>query len=259
MVATELFDLSGRVALLTGASKGMGRAMAEGLAEHGARVMLSSRKLDQCQAAAAEINDRCGEERAFAFACNAGYKDQLQALVDATRERIGAIDILVGNAGVNPFYGPMSKIPDEAYDKIMSTNVKANHWLVQMVAPDMIARGRGSIMITSSTGAFSPSLVLGTYNISKLAVIALVRNLAAEMGPSGVRVNAICPGLIRTDFAQALWDNPEAEQRANEQIPLRRLGEADDLKGLAVFLGSDASSYITGQALTVCGGSNMWS
>lgn len=259
MVNTNLFDLTGKVALLTGASKGMGRAMAEGLAEHGARVMMSSRKLDQCQAAADEINQRCGAERAFAFACNAGYKDQLQALVDHTRQTLGPIDILVGNAGVNPFYGPMSEIPDEAYDKIMSTNVKANHWLVKMVAPDMVASGSGSIMITSSTGAFAPSLVLGTYNISKLAVIGLVRNLAAELGPKGVRVNAICPGLIRTDFAQALWDNPEAEQRANEQIPLRRLGEAEDLKGLAVFLGSGSSAYVTGQALTVCGGANMWS
>ena len=259
MVSTELFDLSGKVALLTGASKGMGKAMAEGLAEHGARVMLSSRKLDQCEAAAAEINAKCGEERVFGHACNAGYKDQLQALVDATHERLGTVDILVGNAGVNPFFGPMSEISDEAYDKIMSTNVKANHWLVQMVASDMIERGSGSIMITSSTGAFTPSPVLGTYNISKLAVIALVRNLAGELGPRGVRVNAICPGLIKTAFAQALWDNPQAEQRANQQIPMRRLGEAADLKGLAVFLASDSSSYITGQALTVCGGSNMWS
>lgn len=259
MVSTQLFDLSGKVALLTGASKGMGRAMAAGLAEHGARVMLSSRKLDQCQAAAEEINARCGAQRAFAVACNAGYKEQLQALVEATHAKLGPIDILVGNAGVNPFYGPMSKISDEAYDKIMSTNVKANHWLVQMVAPDMVAKGSGSIMLTSSTGAFAPSLVLGTYNISKLAVIALVRNLAAELGPNGVRVNAICPGIIKTDFAQALWDNPEAEQRANQQIPLRRFGEADDLKGLAVFLAADSSSYVTGQALTVCGGASMWS
>ncbi len=259
MVSTELFDLTGKVALLTGASKGMGKAMAEGLAEHGAKVMLSSRKLDQCEAAAAEINAKCGEERVFGHACNAGYKDQLQALVDATHEQLGPIDILVGNAGVNPFFGPMSKISDDAYDKIMSTNVKANHWLTQMVAPDMIERGSGSIMITSSTGAFAPSPVLGTYNISKLAVIGLVRNLAGELGPSGVRVNAICPGLIKTAFSQALWDNPIAEKRVNEQIPMRRLGEADDLKGLAVFLASDSSSYITGQALTVCGGSNMWS
>lgn len=259
MVTTELFDLTGKVALLTGASKGMGLAMAEALADHGARVVVSSRKLDQCEAAAAAINERCGPGTAVPVACNVGYKDQLQALVDATHDALGPIDVLICNAGVNPFYGPMSEIPDEAFDKIMSTNVKSNHWLCQMVAPDMIARGGGSMMLTSSTGAFSASEVLGTYNISKLADIALVRNLAAELGPHGIRVNAICPGLIRTDFAKALWDNPEAEQRANEQIPLRRLGESDDLKGLAVFLASDAASaYITGQALTVCGGSNMW-
>ena len=260
MVETALFDLTGKVALLTGSSKGMGRAMAEALAEHGASVMISSRKLEQCEAAAAQINQRVGAERAHAFACNAGYQDQLQSLVDATHERLGGIDILVGNAGVNPFHGSMSDISDEAFDKIMSTNVKANHWLAQMVAPDMVAKGAGSMMITSSTGAFSASVALGAYSISKLALIGLARNLAAELGPKGVRANAICPGLVRTDFAQALWDNPEAEQRANEQIPLRRLGEADDLKGLTVFLAADAASgYITGQALTVCGGAHMWS
>jgi len=257
-MSTALFDLSGKTALLTGASKGMGRAMAEALALHGASVMISSRKLDQCQQAADAINERVGAKRAFAHACNAGYKDQLQALVDATHDQIGKIDILVGNAGVNPAYGPMSSISDEAFDKTMSTNVKANHWLIQMVAPDMVERGSGSIMITSSVGAFAPSLVLGTYNISKLAVIGLVRNIAAELGPHGVRANAICPGLIRTDFAEALWNNPEAEENARTNIPLRRLGEAEDLMGLAVFLASDASSYVTGQAINVCGGSYMW-
>jgi NAD(P)-dependent dehydrogenase (short-subunit alcohol dehydrogenase family) len=152
----------------------------------------------------------------------------------------------------------MSEIPDAAFDKVLSSNIKSNHWLCQMVAPDMIEKGCGSIMITSSVGAFGPSDVLGTYNISKLADIALVRNLALEMGPQGVRVNAICPGLIKTDFAKALWDNPAAEKRANQQIPLRRLGEAEDFKGIAVFLASSASAYVTGQAMTVCGGSNMW-
>ena len=259
MVATELFDLSGRIALLTGASKGMGKAMAKGLAEHGARVVSSSRKLDQCKVVADEITKQLGPDTAIAIACNIGYKDQLQALVDETRERLGPIDVLVHNAGVNPFYGSMADIPDDAFDKIMASNVRSVHWICQMVGPDMIAAGRGSIMVTSSTGAFSPSEVLGTYNISKLADIALVRNLAAEWGPKGVRVNAICPGLIKTDFARALWDNPEALKRANEQIPLRRLGESEDLKGLAVYLASDASSYVTGQALTVCGGAHMWS
>jgi NAD(P)-dependent dehydrogenase (short-subunit alcohol dehydrogenase family) len=221
--------------------------------------VVSSRKLDQCEATAAEINEKCGDGSAIAIACNIGYKDQLQALVDTTREKLGPIDVLVSNAGINPFYGSMSDIPDEAFDKIMSSNVKSNHWLCQMVAPDMITKGSGSIMITASTGAFSASEVLGTYNISKLADIALVRNLAAEWGPKGLRVNAICPGLIKTDFAKALWDNPEAAQRANEQIPMRRLGESDDLKGVAVFLASESGSYVTGQALTVCGGANMWS
>lgn len=261
MVETRLFDLSGKVALLTGASKGMGKAMATALAEHGAKVMISSRKLDQCQAVADEINAALGlsgsDKRAYAMACNAGYKEQLQALVDATRTQLGPIDIVVGNAGINPFYGSMTKIPDDAYDKIMATNVKSNLWLAQMVAPDMIARGKGSMMFTSSVGAFGPSTQLGAYAISKVALIGLVRNLAAEMGPQGIRVNAICPGLVRTDFAQALWDNPEAEKRANSQIPLRRLGEAEDFKGVAVFLASDASAYVTGQALTVCGGSHM--
>lgn len=258
MVETSLFDLTGKIALLTGASKGMGKAMAEGLAEHGAKVVISSRKIDQCEATAKEINDACGEGTAVAIACNIGYKDQLQNLVDETHEKLGKIDILVANAGVNPFFGPMADIPDEAFDKIMGSNVKSNHWLCQMVAPDMIEKGEGCIMITSSTGAFSGSEVLGTYNISKLADIALVRNLALEFGPKGIRVNAICPGLIKTDFAKALWDNPEAAERANEQTPLRRLGEPEDLKGTPVFLASKAGAYITGQAITVCGGTNMW-
>jgi len=140
----------------------------------------------------------------------------------------------------------------------MKSNVQSNLWLAKMVAPDMVEKGSGSIAITSSTGAFSGSLVLGTYNISKLADIALVRNLAMELGPEGVRVNAICPGLVKTDFAKALWDNPEAAERANNETPMRRLGEPDDFKGVAVYLASDASSWVTGQALTVCGGTNMW-
>lgn len=257
-IATELFDLTGQVALLTGASKGMGQAMAMALAEHGSKVVVSSRKLDQCEIAAAEINERCGEERAIAVACNIGYKEQLQALVDETRERLGPIDTLVANAGVNPFYGSMTDIPDGAFDKILASNVRSNHWLCQMVAPDMLAKGRGSIMVTSSTGAFAGSETLGTYNISKLADIALVRNLALEWGPKGIRVNAICPGLVRTEFARALWDNEESVKRVNEQTPLRRLGESEDFKGVVVYLASDASAFMTGQAVTLCGGTHMY-
>lgn len=252
-----LFDLEGRVALITGASKGMGLAMANALADYGARVVISSRKLEQCESAASDINERLGKGRAIAVACNIGYKEQLQKLVDETRARLGPIDVLLCNAGVNPFYGPSSKIPDEAFDKIMSSNVKSNHWLAHMVLPDMVAKRRGSIIVTSSTAAFAGSEVLGTYNISKTADLALIRNLALEYGRHNVRANAICPGLIKTDFARALWDNPEAKKYTEERTPLRRLGEPEDLAGVAVFLASDASAYMTGQALTVCGGTVM--
>ena len=254
----DLFDLTGKIALTTGSSIGMGRAVAEGLAIAGAKVVISSRKGDVCEQTADEINALCGEKRAIGIACNIGYKEQLQSLVDQTHERLGQIDILVNNAGVNPYHGPSKDIPDSAFDKTMESNVRSNHWLCQMVSKDMLEKGSGSIMITSSTGAFSPSETLGTYNISKLADIALVRNLAAEWGPKGVRVNALCPGLIKTDFAKALWDNPEAAARVTEQTPMRRFGESDDFKGIAVFIASEASSYVTGQALTVCGGTHMW-
>jgi NAD(P)-dependent dehydrogenase (short-subunit alcohol dehydrogenase family) len=252
-----LFDLTDRVAVITGASKGMGLAMANALADHGAKVVISSRKIDQCEAACAAITARHGAGRAIAIACNIGYKEQLQALVDETHERLGSIDVLICNAGVNPFFGPSADIPDSAFDKIMASNVKSNHWLAHMVLPDMVEKRHGSVIVTSSTAAFGPSEVLGTYNISKTADLALVRNLALEYGPYNVRVNAICPGLIRTDFAKALWDNPEIEKRATERMPLRRVGEPEELAGVAVFLASDASSYVTGQAITVCGGSVM--
>jgi NAD(P)-dependent dehydrogenase (short-subunit alcohol dehydrogenase family) len=233
--------------------------MAEALAEQGAKVVVSSRKQDACDEAAEAINGKFGEGSAVGIACNIGYKEQLQSLIDQTHEKLGKIDILVGNGGVNPFYGPMSDIPDEAFDKIMNSNVRSSHWLCQMVLPDMIEKGKGSIMITSSTGALGASDVLGTYNISKLADIALVRNLALENGPHGIRVNAICPSVIKTDFARALWDNPEGEARAAQEVPMRKFGEPDDLKGLAAYLASDASGHMTGQALVICGGSNMWS
>lgn len=259
MVETKLFDLTGKVALLTGASKGMGKAMAHALAAHGATVVISARTQETLDEAAAEINKAVGAERVHAVAANASRKQELETLVEKTHQLAGPVDILVGNAGVNVHYGPISEIPDDAYEKTMQVNVQANLWLARLVAPDMIEKGNGSMMFTASVGAFKPSDTLGVYGTSKLALIGLVRNLALEYGPKGIRANAICPGLVRTDFAKALWENPEAVKRANSQIPLRRLGEADDFEGLAVFLGSDASRYMTGQALTVCGGSFMWS
>ena len=256
---SNLFDLTGRVALVTGASKGIGKAMAGALATNGATVIVSSRKIDQCEAASAEINAACGAERAYPIVANAGKHEELTALVEETRADHGPVDVVVGNAAVNPHYGAISEIPDSAYEKIMATNVKSNLWLARLVVDDMIESGGGSMMFTSSIGAFKASPTLGTYGMSKLALIGLVRNLALEYGPKGVRANAICPGLIRTDFAKALWTDPAAEKRVNDDTPLRRLGEPDDLAGLAVFLASDASRYMTGQALTVCGGVSMWS
>jgi len=254
---SDLFDLTGKVALLTGASKGMGLAMATALADHGATVVISARKQDQLDAAAEQISAR-GKGQAYGVSCNVGYKDQLKALVDKTHELAGPIDVVIGNAGVNPYYGKTSEIPDDAYEKTMAANVQSNLWLSQMVVPDMIEKGSGSLAFTSSIGAFKPSVMLGTYGMSKLALIGLCRNLAAEFGPKGIRFNAICPGLVKTEFARELWDNPEVENRIKNDIPLRRLGEPEDFAGLAVFLASDASKYMTGQALTVCGGSNMW-
>ncbi|WP_106743494.1 SDR family NAD(P)-dependent oxidoreductase [Yoonia maritima] len=253
-----MFDLSGKTALLTGASKGMGLAMATALAGQGARVVISSRKQDQLDEAAAGINASVGKDCATGIAANVGYKDQLEALVAQTKSDVGPVDIVIGNAGVNPFYGKTSEIPDAAYEKIMTANVQSNLWLAQLLAPDMVANGGGSMIFTASVGAYKPSTMLGHYGMSKLALIGLVRNLALEYGPQGIRCNAICPGVIKTDFAKELWDNPEAAERARNEIPLRRLGEPEDFKGLAVFLASDASSYMTGQALTVCGGTNMW-
>ncbi|QEW20520.1 3-oxoacyl-[acyl-carrier-protein] reductase FabG [Marinibacterium anthonyi] len=253
-----MFDLTGKVALLTGASRGMGLAMATALADHGATVVISARKMDQLEAAAAQINAAVGADRAIPLACNVGHKDQLEALVEQTRAKAGPIDIVVGNAGVNPHYGSITKIPDDTYEKVMQVNVQSALWLARLVVPDMYAKGGGSMMFTSSIGAFKASAKLGAYGISKLALIGMVRNLALEYGPRGIRVNAICPGLVKTEFARELWDNPEVEDRIQNDIPLRRLGEAEDLAGVAVLLASDAGRYMTGQALTVCGGSSMW-
>ena len=256
---SKLFNLENKNVLLTGASKGMGLSMARGLVNHGANVVISSRKLDQCEKAAKTINDSIDQEKAFAYSCNTSSKDELNALVDFSMSKLGSITTLVCNAGVNSFFGSMSEIDDESYDKTMNTNVKSNHWLINMVSPFMKESGGGSIMITSSIAAFDASETLGTYSISKLAVLGLVRNYASELGPSNIRVNAICPGLVKTDFSKLLWNNPDAEKATSQRMPLRRLGEADDFMGVAVFLASDESSFMTGQALTICGGASMWS
>lgn len=257
MVETKLFDLTGKVALMTGASKGMGKAMAHALAAHGATVVISARTQETLDETAAEINQAVGAERVHGVAANAGRKQELETLVEKTHQLAGPVDILVGNAGVNVHYGPISEIPDDAYEKTMQVNVQANLWLARLVAPDMIEKGNGSMMFTASVGAFKPSDTLGVYGTSKLALIGLVRNLALEYGPKGIRANAICPGLVRTDFAKALTEDPVRRQRAEERTPVRRIGEPVDIAGVALFLASPASAYVTGQTIVADGGETI--
>ena len=251
---TTLFDLSGQVAIVTGSSRGIGRAIAHRLAEHGAKVVISSRKQDACDAVAAEINAARGAGTALAVAANISSKDALQALVDRTLAQWGRVDTLVCNAASNPYYGPMAGIADEQFRKIMDNNILANHWLINMVAPQMVARREGSIVIVSSIGGLRGSPVIGAYCISKAADMQLARNLAVELGPHNVRVNCIAPGLIKTDFAKALWDNPDALAARNAETPLRRIGEPDEIAGAAVYLASPASRFMTGQSLVIDGG-----
>jgi NAD(P)-dependent dehydrogenase (short-subunit alcohol dehydrogenase family) len=253
MKADNLFDLSGRVAIVTGGSRGIGRAIAERMAQHGAKVVVSSRKLDACETVVAGIRERGGE--AIAVQCNIGRKPELQALVDTAQKTWGRIDILVCNAAINPHYGPSSEIPDEIFDKVMSSNIKSNLWLSHMAAPHMIGVGGGSIIIISSVGGLRGSTVLGAYAISKAADMQLARNLAVELGPKKIRINCIAPGLVKTDFARALWDNPEALARSSKSTPLRRIGDPDDIAGAAVFLAAPASSFMTGQTIVIDGGS----
>jgi NAD(P)-dependent dehydrogenase (short-subunit alcohol dehydrogenase family) len=249
----ELFDLAGKVAIVTGSTKGIGRAIAERLAEHGANVAISSRKANACDTVAAAINEN-NPGAAIAVPANISSKADLRRLVDGTRAAFGRIDILVCNAASNPYYGPMSGLPDEAFHKILDNNIVSNHWLIHMVAPEMAARRDGAIIIVSSIGGLRGSGVLGAYAISKAADMQLARNLAQELSPHNIRVNCIAPGLVKTDFARALWDTPEAEERSSARTPLRRLGEPDDIAGAAVFLASRAGSWTTGQTLVVDGG-----
>ena len=251
----KLFDLSGKVAIVTGSSRGIGRAIAEALAEQGAKVVISSRKAEACEEAAQAINSKHGKGTAIVVPANISSKEALQALADETRRQLGRIDVLVCNAASNPYYGPMAGISDDQFRKILDNNVLANHWLISMVAPEMAERGEGSIIIVSSIGGLTSSTVIGAYNISKAADFQLARNLAAEFGPSGVRVNCIAPGLIRTDFARALWENPDTLKAVTMHTPLRRIGEPHEIAGAAVFLASAASTFVTGQAIVVDGGS----
>lgn len=253
----SLFDMTGQVALITGSSRGIGKATAEAMAEQGAKVVISSRKQDACDQAAAEINARYGAGTAIAVTANISSKEELQNLVNETRKAFGKITTLVCNAASNPYYGPGLDISDDQFRKIMDNNILSNHWLIQMVAPEMLERGEGSITIISSVGGLKGSTIIGAYAISKAADMQMARNFATEFGPKGVRVNCVAPGLVRTDMARALWEDPETLKRATSVAALRRIGEPPEIAGAVVFLASRAGAFTTGQTIVCDGGATI--
>ncbi len=249
------FDLTGRVALITGSSRGIGFAIARAFARRGARVVISSRKADACERARASIEAEGGE--AIAVPCNVTDKAALRALVETAQARLGPLDALVCNAAANPYYGPLAGISDEAYDRTMNTNVRSNVWLCNLAIPGMAANGGGAVIILSSIAGLVGSRMLGTYALSKAADAQLARNLAVEWGHANVRVNCIAPGIIKTDFAKALYDDPALYAAAVAQSPLGRLGEVEDVAGAAVFLAARAGAFVTGQTIVIDGGTTI--
>ena len=251
-MSNELFNLSDKVAIVTGSTKGIGRSIAEALARAGAKVVISSRKADKCEEVANAITSEGLE--ATAIPCHIGKRNDVERLVSDTRKRYGKIDVLVCNAAVNPYYGPLSGLTDDAFTKVIDSNVRSNLWLCNLAIPDMAERRDGSVIIVSSIGGLRGSQQLGIYAISKAADFQLARNLAVEWGPKNIRVNCIAPGLVRTDFARALWENPEMLAKSEAMTPLRRIGEPDDIAGAAVFLASRAGNWMTGQVIVIDGG-----
>ena len=251
----ESFSLKGKTAIVTGSSRGIGRAIAVAYARAGARVVITSRKVDACKAVVDQLRDEGLE--ATAIACNISRKDEISALVDQTEQVYGPVDVLVCNAAVNPYYGPLSGIPDDAFSKVLDVNIRSNLWLVNRVAPGMAEKGKGSIVIISSIAGLTGSRVLGAYGISKAADMSLARNLALEWGKQGIRANCIAPGLVKTDFAKALWDNPDTLAGALKSSPLNMIGEPEDIAGAALLLGCDAGRFITGTTIVVDGGATI--
>lgn len=250
-----MFDLQGKVAIVTGSSRGIGRAIAETFARAGAKVVVSSRTAEACNPVAEKIRSEGGE--ALVVPCHIGRKDELARLVDETLKAWGKIDVLVCNAAINPVYGPMSALEDEAFDKIMATNVRSTFQLCNLTLPHMEAQGGGAVVILSSIAGLRGNTVIGAYGMSKAAEAALARNLAVEWGPKNIRVNALAPGLIKTDFARALWEDPKRLAQVEGQTPLRRIGRPEEIAGTALFLASDASGYVTGQTIVADGGETI--
>jgi len=250
-----MLDLNGKTAIVTGSSRGIGRAIAELFARCGANVVVSSRTMEACTPVVESIAAQGGET--MAIPCHIGHKQELQALVEKTIAAYGQIDMLICNAAINPVYGPMSETSDEVFDKIMGTNVRSTLNLCNMVLPIMAAQGGGTVVIMSSIAGMRGNISIGAYGISKAAEAALARNLAVEWGPDNIRINALAPGLVKTDFARALWEDPVRLERAENRTPLRRIGTPEDIAGTALFLATELSSYITGQTIVADGGETI--
>ncbi|MFY0652315.1 MAG: SDR family oxidoreductase [Cyclobacteriaceae bacterium] len=246
------FSLKDKVAIITGSSKGIGQGMAEIFSSYGAKVVVSSRKQEAVDEVVKGINNKGGES--IGIAANAGKAEDLKSLVDQTLSHFGRIDILVNNAATNPVFGPMVNTDADTFDHIMNVNLKGPFELSKMVLPSMAEQGGGSIINISSIGGLTPEPMLGIYSVSKAALISLTKAMAKEVGSAGVRVNAICPGLIKTKFSEALWSNEEMTAKFIKRLPISRIGTSDDIAGLALFLASDASTYSTGGVFTADGG-----
>ena len=250
-----MFSLKDKVVIITGSSRGIGKATAIQMAEAGAKVVISSRKKEECDKVAKNINSNGFV--ASSIPCHVGKKDNIKNLVQETIKRYDKIDVLVCNAATNPAFGPIANLDDNAFDKIIQVNLKSSIWLVNEASHYMKKNKGCSVIIMSSISAITGTNDIGAYGISKAAEVALVRNLAVELGPKGIRVNAIAPGLIKTDFSRALWENKENLKKHKEKTPLKRIGQPEDISGVAHFLASDASSFITGQLIIADGGETI--
>ncbi|APX90773.1 short-chain dehydrogenase [Brevirhabdus pacifica] len=248
-----LFDLGGKTALVTGSTKGIGRAVATQLVRAGANVIVSSRTAEDCASVAQEIS-AIGPGRAVGIAANISHDEAIDRLVAEGRAQLGEIDILVCNAAVNPYFGPFLETPDDAFDKTIRVNIRSNMRLARLVVPHMQAQRDGAIVVISSIAAFKGSDNLGMYALTKAADTQLVRNLAVAYGADNIRANGIAPALVKTDFARALWEDPARAARVADSYALKRLGEPDDIAGAAVFLASPAGRWMTGQTLIIDGG-----
>ncbi len=247
-----LFSLAGKTALITGASRGIGLAIARMYARAGAHVILNARKAEVLEAAVDSITAEGWQAKGLAM--NAGKADESSRLIEAAVALFGGLDILVNNAAANPIYGPVELATPEIFAKIMNVNLQAPFELAKAVRPHLQARGGGSIINMSSIGGRNPEPGLGIYSVSKAALLSLTQVLAKEWGADGITVNAICPGLIKTDFSAALWSNDRTMQHMLQQQPIQRIGEGEDIAAIALYLASDAARFTTGATFTVDGG-----